>query len=33
MNGKGVYGDLKKKSPFSPGYDVVGVVDKLGAGA
>jgi len=29
---KGVYGDLKKKPPFPPGYDLVGVVDKLGAG-
>ncbi len=27
---KGVYGDLKKKPPFPPGYDLVGVVDKLG---
>ncbi len=27
---KGVYYDLKKKPPFPPGYDVVGVVDKLG---
>ena len=30
---KGVYFDLKEKPPFSPGYDLVGVVDKLGAGA
>ena len=29
---KGVYRDVKEKPPFSPGYDVVGVVDKLGAG-
>lgn len=29
---KGVYYDVKKKPPFSPGYDMVGVVDKLGAG-
>jgi len=29
---KGVYFDLKEKPPFSPGYDLVGVVDKLGAG-
>jgi len=28
---KGVYFDLKEKPPFSPGYDLVGVVDKLGA--
>ncbi len=27
---KGIYFDLKKKPPFPPGYDVVGVVDKLG---
>ena len=27
---KGVYYDLKKKPPFPPGYDVVGVVDKTG---
>ncbi len=27
---KGVYGDLKKKPPFPPGYDLVGVVDKMG---
>lgn len=29
---KGVYRDVKEKPPFSPGYDVVGVVDNLGAG-
>ena len=28
---KGIYYDLKKKLPFSPGYDLVGMVDKLGA--
>ena len=30
---KGTYPDVKEKPPFSPGYDMVGVVDKLGAGA
>jgi NADPH:quinone reductase-like Zn-dependent oxidoreductase len=30
---KGEYPDVKEKPPFSPGYDMVGVVDKLGAGA
>ncbi|MBC8264339.1 MAG: zinc-binding dehydrogenase [Anaerolineales bacterium] len=29
---KGVYRDVKEKPPFSPGYDMVGVVDELGAG-
>lgn len=29
---KGKYPDVKDKPPFSPGYDVVGVVDKLGDG-
>jgi NADPH2:quinone reductase len=29
---KGKYPDVKEKPPFSPGYDVVGVVDKLGEG-
>jgi NADPH:quinone reductase-like Zn-dependent oxidoreductase len=29
---KGKYPDVKEKPPFSPGYDVVGVVDKLGDG-
>jgi NADPH:quinone reductase len=28
---KGIYFDLKKKPPFAPGYDVVGMVDKLGS--
>lgn len=28
---KGIYFDLKEKPPLSPGYDLVGVVDKLGA--
>ena len=27
---KGMYPDVKEKPPFSPGYDMVGVVDKLG---
>ena len=27
---KGIYFDLKKKPPFPPGYDLVGVVDKVG---
>lgn len=27
---KGAYPDVKEKPPFSPGYDMVGVVDKLG---
>ncbi len=30
---KGMYPDLKEKPPFPPGYDMVGVVDKLGEGA
>lgn len=30
---KGTYPDVKEKPPFSPGYDLVGVVDKLGEGA
>ncbi|MDJ0725421.1 MAG: medium chain dehydrogenase/reductase family protein [Prochloraceae cyanobacterium] len=30
---EGKYPDLKKKPPFSPGYDMVGIVDKLGEGA
>ena len=30
---KGKYPDVKEKPPFSPGYDMVGVVDKLGEGA
>jgi NADPH2:quinone reductase len=29
---KGVYPDVKEKPPLSPGYDMVGVVDKLGEG-
>jgi NADPH:quinone reductase-like Zn-dependent oxidoreductase len=29
---KGTYPNVKEKPPFSPGYDLVGVVDKLGAG-
>ena len=29
---KGMYPDVKKKPPFSPGYDMVGVVEKLGDG-
>lgn len=29
---KGAYPDVKQKPPFSPGYDMVGVVDKLGKG-
>jgi NADPH:quinone reductase-like Zn-dependent oxidoreductase len=29
---KGKYPDVKNKPPFSPGYDVVGVVEKLGDG-
>ena len=29
---KGMYPDVKKKPPFSPGYDMVGVVDELGEG-
>ena len=29
---KGKYPDVKEKPPFSPGYDLVGVVDKLGEG-
>jgi len=30
---KGQYPDVKEKPPFSPGYDLVGRVDKLGEGA
>lgn len=30
---KGIYYGVKQKPPFPPGYDVVGVVDKLGEGA
>jgi NADPH:quinone reductase-like Zn-dependent oxidoreductase len=29
---KGRYPDVKEKPPFSPGYDMVGMVDKLGEG-
>lgn len=29
---KGTYPNMKEKPPFSPGYDMVGVVDKLGEG-
>jgi len=29
---KGKYPDVKEKPPFSPGYDMVGVVDKTGKG-
>ncbi len=29
---RGKYFEVRKKPPFSPGYDVVGVVDKLGQG-
>lgn len=29
---KGAYPDVKEKPPFSPGYDMVGIVDKLGEG-
>jgi NADPH:quinone reductase-like Zn-dependent oxidoreductase len=30
---KGMYPEVKEKPPFSPGYDLVGVVDKPGDGA
>ena len=30
---KGAYPEVRKKPPFSPGYDMVGVVDKCGRGA
>jgi NADPH:quinone reductase-like Zn-dependent oxidoreductase len=29
---KGIYYGVKQKPPFPPGYDMVGVVDKLGEG-
>ncbi len=29
---KGKYPDVKDKPPFSPGYDMVGLVDKFGEG-
>jgi len=28
---KGVYLEVKQKPPFSPGYDMVGIVDKVGS--
>lgn len=28
---KGKYPDVKEKPPFSPGYDMVGIIDKVGA--
>lgn len=30
---KGMYPDVKERPPFTPGYDMVGVVDALGPGA
>ena len=30
---KGLYPDVKEKPPFTPGYDLVGIVDALGSGA
>jgi NADPH:quinone reductase-like Zn-dependent oxidoreductase len=30
---KGKYPDVKDKPPFTPGYDMVGIVDKLGEGS
>jgi len=30
---KGLYPEIRKKVPFSPGYDLVGIVDKCGDGA
>lgn len=30
---RGAYPDVRDKPPFSPGYDMVGIVDKLGEGA
>ncbi|MDG4650157.1 medium chain dehydrogenase/reductase family protein [Roseibacterium sp. SDUM158017] len=30
---KGMYPDVKEKPPFSPGYDMVGIVDAAGPGA
>jgi NADPH:quinone reductase-like Zn-dependent oxidoreductase len=30
---KGMYPDVKEKPPFTPGYDLVGLVDAVGAGA
>jgi NADPH:quinone reductase-like Zn-dependent oxidoreductase len=29
---KGVYPDLKQKPPFTPGYDMLGIIDKMGEG-
>ncbi len=29
---RGIYPDVKKKPPITPGYDMVGIVDKLGGG-
>ncbi|GAB5530470.1 MAG: medium chain dehydrogenase/reductase family protein [Roseivirga sp.] len=29
---RGIYPDVKEKCPITPGYDMVGIVDKLGAG-
>ena len=29
---RGIYPDVKEKPPITPGYDMVGIVDKLGAG-
>lgn len=29
---RGIYPDVKQKPPITPGYDMVGIVDKLGAG-
>ena len=29
---KGIYPDVKDQPPFAPGYDMVGIVDKLGEG-
>ncbi|WGF91671.1 medium chain dehydrogenase/reductase family protein [Aequorivita marisscotiae] len=29
---RGIYPDVKEKPPFSPGYDLVGIVDELGEG-
>jgi NADPH:quinone reductase-like Zn-dependent oxidoreductase len=30
---RGQYPDVKEKPPFSPGYDLIGLVDKLGESA
>lgn len=30
---KGMYPDVKERPPFTPGYDMVGIVDKTGPGA